>query len=139
LHRWLNLFRRDRKGFTLIELIVVVIIIAVLAAIAVPLYIGHIKHARTSEGIARLGSIMTAAKTHYNRFNQWPSAAGEQGFYGDFSQSEHFTYSIQSGGGGTGAFTIQADGRDVDGMSGITITMTCSDAKAEGVVVTTGI
>ena len=139
MHRYTEHLRRNDRGFTLIELIVVVIIIAVLAAIAIPLYTGHIKHARTSEGIARLGSIMTAAKTYYNRFSQWPNAPGQVGFYADFNQSEHFSYSIVSGGGGTGAFSIQADGRDVDGMGGITITMTCSDAKAEGNVSVVGI
>lgn len=137
--RWINALRRDDRGFTLIELIVVFMVVAVLAAIAIPLYAGYVKRARTSEGITRLGSIMTASKTYYNRFGQWPTAPGEEGYYGDFNESEHFTYSILGDGGGAEEFTIQADGRDVDGMSGITVIMTCASAKDEGVVTITGI
>jgi type IV pilus assembly protein PilE len=129
----------DARGFTLIELMVVVIIIAVLAAIAIPLYTGYIKNARTSEGTARLGSIMTASKAYYQRYSVWPTAAGIPGYYADFTQSAHFTYSIQSGGGGTGAFTIRAAGRDVDGMSGVQVDMMCADVSSEGVVTVTGI
>ena len=37
--------RRNRKGFTLAELLIVVAIIAVLVAIAVPLFVGALKNA----------------------------------------------------------------------------------------------
>jgi type IV pilus assembly protein PilE len=141
LRRIHSLSKEDR-GFTLIELMVVVIIIAVLAAIAIPLYTGYIKNARTSEGIARLGSIMTASKAYYQRYDNWPPSVpgpGVPGYYADFGDSEHFRYSITAGAGGQGAFTVQADGLDVDGMLGVTITMTCASAREEGVVDVTGI
>jgi prepilin-type N-terminal cleavage/methylation domain-containing protein len=135
----LRLSMRGDGGFTLIELIVVVIVIAVLAAIAVPLYVGHIKHARTAEGSARLGSIMTASKTYYNRYNHWPNTPGEEGYYADFDPTEHFSYSIVRGGGGTEAFAIRAEGLPIHGMGGITITMACVSPKAEGVISISGI
>lgn len=40
--------RKNKKGFTLIELIVVVAILAILAAIAVPMIIGYADEARTA-------------------------------------------------------------------------------------------
>lgn len=137
--RWIGTPNEGDSGFTLIELIVVVIIIAVLAAIAIPLYSGYIKNARTSEAIGRLGSIMTASKNYYQRFNQWPSVPGQEGYYADFSDSRRFRYSIAAGAGGQGAFTLRADGLDVDHMLGVTITMTCENAHAGSDVSVTGI
>jgi len=57
--------RKNRKGFTLIELMVVVIIVGVLAAIAVPLYLFNVKKSKASEGVALMGSILTAERVYY--------------------------------------------------------------------------
>ena len=53
---------RSRKGFTLIELMVVILIVAVLAAVIVPLLISRIEKARMSEGKAIAGQIATALR-----------------------------------------------------------------------------
>jgi type IV pilus assembly protein PilA len=139
VQRGIKANRREDGGFTLIELIVVVMVIAVLAAIAVPLYAGYVRRATASEGVTRLGSIMTASKAYYQKFDQWPGSEAADNYHAVFTDSEHFEYSIESGAGGKGAFALRADGRDLDGMNGVTITMTCSDARAEGIVVMTGI
>jgi prepilin-type N-terminal cleavage/methylation domain-containing protein len=124
----------DERGFTLIELMVVVIIVGVLAAIAIPLYTGYIKNARTSEGIARLGAIMTAAKAYHQRYSAWPATSTAEGFYADFSDTEHFSYSQTAAG-----YTVTATGKNVDGMSGVSITMTCATPDVEGTLSITGI
>ena len=51
-----------RKGFTLIELMVVIFIVGILAAVAIPIMRGRIDAAKWSEGKAAAGSIRTAAR-----------------------------------------------------------------------------
>jgi type IV pilus assembly protein PilA len=51
-----------RKGFTLIELMVVIFIVGILAAVAIPIMRGRIDSAKWSEGRAGAGSIRTAAR-----------------------------------------------------------------------------
>ena len=51
-----------RKGFTLIELMVVIFIVGILAAVAIPIMRGRIDSAKWSEGKASAGSIRTAAR-----------------------------------------------------------------------------
>ncbi|MBN2181292.1 MAG: prepilin-type N-terminal cleavage/methylation domain-containing protein [Sedimentisphaerales bacterium] len=53
---------RSRKGFTLIELMVVVLIVAVLAAVLIPLMQARLEAARWSEGKAGCGTIATAVR-----------------------------------------------------------------------------
>jgi prepilin-type N-terminal cleavage/methylation domain-containing protein len=52
----------SRKGFTLIELMVVIFIVGILAAVAIPIMRGRIDMAKWSEGKAGAGSIRTAAR-----------------------------------------------------------------------------
>lgn len=54
-----------RKGFTLIELIIVVIIVGILAAIAGPLMSGNVNKAKRAEAVAALGAIRTAERLYY--------------------------------------------------------------------------
>ena len=53
---------RNKKGFTLVELIVVVIIVAILAAAAIPMMSGNIANAKRAEGVAACGAIRTAER-----------------------------------------------------------------------------
>lgn len=53
---------RSRKGFTLVELMVVILIVAILAAVAIPILRGRIDAAKWSEGRAMMGSIATAIR-----------------------------------------------------------------------------
>ena len=54
----------SRKGFTLIELIVVIIIIGILAAIAAPSMTANVTRAKRQEAIAAMGSIRTAYRLY---------------------------------------------------------------------------
>ena len=51
---------KGRKGFTLIELIIVVIIVGVLASIALPQYTAFVERARSTEAINTMGAVKKA-------------------------------------------------------------------------------
>ena len=55
---------KGRKGFTLVELMVVVLIVGILAAVAIPILRGRIDAAKWSEGRAMMGSIATAIRAY---------------------------------------------------------------------------
>ena len=54
----------SRKGFTLIELMVVILIVGILAAVAVPIMRGRIDTAKWSEANASAGSIRTSIRAY---------------------------------------------------------------------------
>ena len=69
----MNRFPR-RRGFTLVELMVVIVIVAIMAAIAVPLYTNHIKDARRSEAAGGLAAVAASQQTYYQRNGAYTAA-----------------------------------------------------------------
>jgi len=55
----------NRRGFTLVELVIVIAILGILALYALPKYQGVIKEARSSEAKAQLGSVRSALGIYY--------------------------------------------------------------------------
>jgi general secretion pathway protein G len=69
-----------RKGFTLIELIVVIAIIAILAAIIAPNAFKSIEKARISGVEGDYRTIKTGAMSYYSDTGNWPANANSTGF-----------------------------------------------------------
>jgi type IV pilus assembly protein PilA len=65
---------KGKKGFTLIELMIVVAIIGILAAIAIPNFLKFQAKSKQSEAKSNLGAIFTGELAYF----------GEQNTYGDF-------------------------------------------------------
>jgi type IV pilus assembly protein PilA len=61
----------SKKGFTLIELMIVVAIIGILAAIAIPNFLRFQAKSRQSEAKTNLGGIFTAQTAHFAEFNHY--------------------------------------------------------------------
>ncbi|MBU0759987.1 MAG: prepilin-type N-terminal cleavage/methylation domain-containing protein [Candidatus Omnitrophica bacterium] len=55
----------NRKGFTLVEVLIVVIIIGILAAIGVPQFANSIEKAKGGEARAGLGHMQTGEKVYF--------------------------------------------------------------------------
>ena len=68
---------RSKKGFTLIELMIVVAIIGILAAIAIPNFLRFQAKSKQSEAKTNLGAIYTGQSSYF----------GERNSYGNFDRS----------------------------------------------------
>ena len=98
---------RNRKGFTLIELMVVVIIVLVLAGIAVPVYMHYIQEGKKSEAYATIDAVVAGALTYFQRHNTFVGGT-MAGFMADddVGNATYFTYAL-SGQSATG-FVVTA-------------------------------
>ena len=74
-----HMWQRTRRGFTLVELIVVIAILAILAGVAIPVYSGYIKKANQAADEQLLAAVNTAfaAACRENRFDAVDAGSAE--------------------------------------------------------------
>ncbi len=63
-----NLKKNKKKGFTMVELIVVIAIIAIIAAVAVPTTISYVQKARTNTALSETSSVLNTIETYFTDF-----------------------------------------------------------------------
>ena len=69
-----------KKGFTLVELMIVVAIIGILAAIAIPNFIKFQARSKQSEPKANLKALFTAQRAYFSEKDTYSSLVGDIGF-----------------------------------------------------------
>jgi prepilin-type N-terminal cleavage/methylation domain-containing protein len=103
---------RNRKGFTLIELMIVVVIIGILAAIAIPKFNQASARAKEKEADGILKQIYTLQNTYFAEHGQWATAYGDPGLtqvgWEDPSASlKHYALPAIGGFGAGATLTMQ--------------------------------
>lgn len=112
-----------RKGFTLLELIIVVIIIGVLAGIAIPQYLNAVEKAKVSKAKANLVVMNQAERFYHAEQSIYTTTLTEleavlQGVEGTVTSDPDWTYSIPTAT--ATQFTVQAS-RNAGTYTGNTI------------------
>ena len=70
----LSKMKRNQKGFTLIELMIVVAIIGILAAIAIPQFASYRQRAQDSAAKSALKNVATAQEDYYQENDTYADA-----------------------------------------------------------------
>ncbi len=69
--------RRNRRGFTIVEILVVVIIIAVLATMIVPKFLGRVGQSRQAVAKINIAEIEKAIEIFSYDYERWPAELDE--------------------------------------------------------------
>ncbi len=128
-----------RKGFTLIELMIVVAVVAILTTIAYPAYTSHIQRGKLGEAFAELGRTRVLMEQYYQDNRNYGSSGSGcggttspilTGTTTNIAGTQYFGYKCSwtvtgdtANSGSNQAFEITATGRTDQGMSGFTYTI----------------
>jgi len=101
----------NKKGFTLVELMVVIVIIGVLAAVAIPKFSAATAKAKASEFPSVLSNIVSAQETNFAETDAYKNCSNKTALKDslgvDIDHSKYFNYSSITGGA-AGAYVYTA-------------------------------
>ncbi len=102
--------KRNRKGFTLIELMIVVVIIGILAALAIPRFMKASAKSKTSEAQLILKQIYTMQRSYKQQHDTYAGAGMLADLGVEVPPNANYTYTIEAAD--DVSFTAQADWPD---------------------------
>lgn len=97
-----KLVRRNRKGFTLVELVVVIAILGILAAIAVPQFLGKLDTAKETADQTTLSNVQSAVNMYYFDKGSYPADTDTlvtAGYIGTVTLQKYASISINTSNG----------------------------------------
>lgn len=119
--------RKNKAGFTLVELMVVAIIVAILAAVAIPLMMGNKNRAIATEAQAGLGTVRTALQVYKAEHGGFPNAS---------AVAPYTVLSTIKQGDLAGKYFLDSDYTLTSTPSNYTATATGSTNDAAGITIT---
>ncbi len=72
--------RARRRGFTLLDVMIVVVCLSILASVVIPIVTGHLKTAQDSAAKAQYKSVRGALDMYFQSHHRWPEAVGPELF-----------------------------------------------------------
>ncbi len=85
-----------RRGFTLVELLVVIVIIAILAGLAFPAFSGVLTSGKKARAAAMCNQLATGMQAYYTEYNRWP-AIGSSGLISSDAQLSTLATALNGG------------------------------------------
>lgn len=133
------MIRTARKGFTLIELMIVVAIIAILAAIALPAYQDYVIRSQVSEGAVLADGAKTAVAEFYSNRGTAPTSNADAGLAAAASITGKYVSQVAVGANGviTATYSSTAPRRANNTINSSTLVFTPSFGATAGSTVWT--
>ncbi len=119
----------NKKGFTLIELIMVIVILGILAAVAIPQYFNLQDDANEAAEKGIIGGVRAGIQTYFARYKGWPSTL-DSAAAGDCSTTNVCFDNVLAQGGVTENWSVDASGNYV-GPNGGSYEYDSSDGSFE--------
>ena len=118
---------KRRRGFTLVELLVVVAVIGILSAIAVPQYSDYVTRSKITEATATLSEHRVRMEQFFQD-NRTYAGACTAGTVAPTPTGRYFTYACSNLAATT--YTVTATGVASQGMDGFVFTINQANARA---------
>ena len=130
--------KKNKSGFTLLEIIIVIIIVGVLASLALPRLFSNIEFSRSTEALATLGVIRKSMERCYLFNSAVYTGCDVAGFTAldidnpDNAPGAHFAYTFTGAAADASSWEVTATRNAVDGGDGVSTLVMNQDNSGAG-------